>query len=89
MINLFKQIGVAGLVVAGLLALGATLNAIIPWEWLTYFFALIRAVVRPLAFIWDFDSLFEVFGYVLSVLIGIWSFKAVLVVRNFFDNSYK
>jgi len=83
MITLLKQLAIGALVVFGLTMLGGSINEYLPWSWLTQFFALLRAVVRPVDFIWDTESLFKILSYVFSVLIGIWSFKAVLVVRSF------
>lgn len=82
---LFKQLGLVALVFAGLYALGVVINTYVPWIWLTYFFALLRSVVRPVNFIWDTSALFDVLGVAFSLLLGVWVYRGVIAVRNFFS----
>jgi len=87
MIKLLKQIGVVALISLGLYLLGIVIQNIVPWIWLTYFFTLLRAIVRPLDFIWDFSQVWIVLSAVFAVMIGVWGFKAFLAVRNIFSDN--
>jgi len=66
MINLLKQFVIGSLIILGLYGLGVVVKNIVPWIWLTYFFVLLRTVVRPLNFLWDFTAVWQVFSVVLS-----------------------
>ena len=84
MVNLLKQLAVGGALIIGLYALGSVVDTYVPWIWLTYFFGLLRAVVRPLDFIWQTAALFQVMGATFSFFVGVYAFRSYLIVRDLF-----
>lgn len=84
MVGLLKQLAIGAFLMIGLYSLGTFVNTYVPWVWLTYFFSLLRSVVRPVNFFWDTDSLFQVLGATFSFFIGVYAFRAYLIVRDLF-----
>jgi len=59
------------------------INTLIPWSWLTVFFALIRRLVMIFDPMIDTDTLWTVIGITLTIDISYWVFKAgVLVIKK-------
>lgn len=87
MINIVKQIALVSLVVLILTLLGAVIDAIIPWSWLTYFFTIIRNGVGIIDFMWDTDTMFTLIALSLSIVISVWAFKAGLLAISYFKHN--
>lgn len=84
MINILKNIGLFALVITGLSALGWGINALIPWQWLTYIFTIIRNLIDLLNFIWDIQTMWTLIGKVIAILILYWIFRATMTGIRFF-----
>lgn len=78
------RMAVLGVVLTALVILGNVLNNFLLVEYLTQFFVLVRTITKPLAFLWDFDTSFQLMGYSISVLISYWGIKAILTIKNYF-----
>ena len=63
---------------------GNLLNDYFVVDFLTQFFVLLRTVVKPLDFLWDFDTSFTLISWSLSIYLIYIGFKAFLTVRNIF-----
>jgi len=87
MVNILKNITVIVFVVGILEAIGLTINAIIPWNYLTTTFSVIRYFLNIFSFIWDTDTLILLIGISFSIQVSIWTYKAGLIVVNFFKNN--
>lgn len=75
------RIAMVILSVSALTLLGNIMNDFFFVAWLTNFFTLLRTIVRPLTFIWDFDTSWTLIGLSLSILISYFIFKAFLVIK--------
>jgi len=84
LIKHLKDIGLITLVIGGLLTLTAVVNLLIPWTWLTYFFAFMRRTVLIFDFMSDTDTLWIVFGRSLQIVIAIWTVKIIFIITKWF-----
>jgi len=85
MINIFKKIALIGVYILVLTTLGNVINNLIPWDYLTTFFALIRNLVLIFDFMWDTTTLLQLVGYVFLIQVAIWIYKASVFVIKFFN----
>jgi len=83
MINILKQIALVSVVLLILFGLGTTVNAIIPWIWLTHFFTILRSTMGMFDFIWDIDTLFTLVGLVFAVEIAYWAFRGSMTAVRY------
>lgn len=81
----FKQYGKLGLIIIGLEGVGYGINQLNVWNWLTDFFVLLRMSTRPLDFMWDFQTSWQIITVMISVLTIFYSFKAIMIIKNQFD----
>lgn len=86
-VNILKNIGLFALVVSALGVLGWGLNAIIPWGWLTIIFAIAYKLLNLISFMWDIETLWQVLGYALNIMIIYWLFRATMTAIRFFQNK--
>lgn len=84
LIKIFKNIGILSLIIAGLGILGTTINRIIPWQWLTNFFIIIRNLLKSIDFIIDTNTLIVLIGSSLSITIAYWTYKGTMFVISKF-----
>lgn len=87
MINLLKNIGIIGIFIAGLITFGIIINTLLPWIWLTYFFIIVQDYGNLFNWCIDMTTIWQICGLSLAILIGIWSFKGMLVVINYLKNN--
>jgi len=85
LIKIFKVVAIVGIIVAGLTLLGSTINALVPWEYLKYFFIIFRKTILPFDFMVDTDAIIAVFSTSLLILIAVWAYKgSVPLIKRFF-----
>jgi len=87
-IKTLKTIGLIGLVIGGLTALGAAINAIIPWTMIVTVMAIFRRLTMYLDFTWDIDGAFGLYFWltqVLIVLAAYWIYRAYLLITSRLD----
>ena len=63
---------------------GNILNDYFIVDFLTQFFVLLRTVVKPLDFLWHFETSFTLIGWSISIYFLYIGFKAFLTLRNLF-----
>lgn len=85
--NVIIRSGIVILTISALTLLGNVINDFFFIQWLTTFFVLIRTLIKPLTFIWDFQTSFYLIGLSLSILISYFTFKAFLVIKNIMSPS--
>lgn len=85
MINFLKNYGIYGLIIIALRALGLAIDKSGVWDYLTVFFVTLRTLVKPLDFMWDFGTSYLLINLCLSLLILVYGFKAVMLVKGIFD----
>ena len=71
-----KSIIIIGLIITVTAAFGAGINAFIPWEWLTYFFSIIRNTIGLIDFMVNTDVVLIIMGIWLNISIYYWLFLA-------------
>lgn len=71
------------LVGVGLVAIGNAINAIINWNWLTYFFVIFRSLISVIWFL-PLDTIFTLVGYSFTIFIAWWTFKATVLIADWF-----
>lgn len=87
MVSVLKNVAIVAVLISGLGTLGLTINAIVPWEWLTNFFVLIRYFANLFAWIWDVQTTFTLLASALSIQVAIWILKGSLTIINYFGNK--
>lgn len=80
MISLFKNFALLSVITAVLYGLGAAVDNLLPWSWLTVFFALVRDLVMIFDFLWDTDTLFSIISISLMIETFFWTLKGFMVV---------
>lgn len=81
-----KKYVFAIIVSSSLIALGVVFNKLFNWDMLGIFFAFLRNSVKPLDFIWDFDTSFVLIGKAISLFMAYFTFKIILLIKElFFD----
>jgi len=76
---------IAAMIVA-LATLGVTINTLVPWEWLTALFVIIRRLLLMFDFIIDTSVLINLIGIALSLKIALWAYQGTIVVIDWFKN---
>lgn len=86
-IKILQRIALMSSITGALLLLGYTINHVVPWVWLTYFFVLLRQLLSIFSFMWDTNTLITLVAISFSVQVAIWAFKATMVVVAFFNEK--
>lgn len=84
LVKILRVLGIITLGIAALSILGAAVNAIIPWQWITDFFSIIKHFANIADFMWDTTTLFILISLSLSILIAYWLFKGTMAVIRYF-----
>lgn len=84
-LEFLKKYGLAGMILLGLTALGTVINEVVKWVWLTNFFIILRVAIKPLEFMWDFNTSFIILGASMTIMGAIYTFKAIRVIKALFD----
>jgi len=87
MINILKNIGIVGVMMAALSVLGLAINQLVPWSWLTNFFVIIRYFSILFDWIWDVPTMYVLLTIAFSLQITVWGFKASIAAVNYFKNN--
>jgi len=66
-----KDISIFGVVYLVLLGLGEKINSWIQWEWITYFFVIIRKALSFIDFMVDTNALFSVLFMIMTAQIAV------------------
>lgn len=74
---LFVVIGV------GLFGLGVVVNSVLNWSWLIYFFVIFKSLISIIWFL-PFEVIFSLLGLSLTLYVGYWTFRVILLVYNWF-----
>jgi len=82
--NYTKKLAIIPIVLTSLTILGAAINLVIPWSYLTIFFGIIRRFVMVFDFAWDTTTLWLLVGLYLQVEVVYWLFKATVLFVSFF-----
>jgi len=83
MINILKNIGLVGVVILILTALGTAINAIVPWAWLTDFFTLLRHLTDLIDFTWDTSTMWTIVGLSMTIFVAEWVFRAGITAVDY------
>lgn len=86
LIKLLKDIGLLSLAIIALGLVGAALNALIPWIWLTYFFVIIRTSAELFGFMIDLPTLYTTTGLLLTAYGFYWVWRASFLVIKWYKN---
>lgn len=84
LINILKRIGLLAAILLALRALGYVVDTLVPWQYLTDFFSLLKVVIAPFDFLIDTTTLFLILSLVLLFYVAFWVYKATLWVIHFF-----
>lgn len=84
--KILKTIGLIGLGLTGLAALGVIINILPVWDWLTNFFCIIKNAIRFIDFMWDTDTTLTVIGYMMSISVAYWTWRGIMIVVGWFKN---
>jgi len=78
LIKIAKSVGLIPLVILGLVGLGAAINAVVPWYWLTYFFVILRHNTELVSFFIDPAVLWPLVGISLGLEAAYWTYRGVM-----------
>lgn len=85
-VKILRDVALVSVFITLLLALGNGLNYVIPWQWLTYMFSILKFFSSQISFMWDVTSMWTVVSMVLGLEIIFWSFTAGTTVIKWFKN---
>jgi len=81
-IQFFKVILISAFLGGLLYAIGQAVNKLIPWEYITIFFGMIRQWSSLIDFIFPTDTLWQIVGLIFSIYPFIWSIMAIKILIN-------
>ena len=84
LISILKKIAIFPIILVALTTLGAAINAVVPWDYLTIFFGIIRRFVLVFDFTWDTITMLLLVGLAFSVEVSYWAFRALLLIAHLF-----
>jgi len=85
-IKIGKDIVLVGLVVGLLVVLGNTIAILLNWDWLTYFFVLIRNLLLMIDWVIPTDTLLTLVGISFTIQVALWAYKATWWLIRWFRN---
>ena len=86
-IKLIIKITMLPIVLVGLGLLGAVINSLPVWSWLTYFFIIVRNTANMFSFMIDVNAALTVLGFLLIIAIARASFTATIWVIHYFRHD--
>lgn len=81
------RIGLILIAITTLSIVGNGINAILPWQYLEVFFAIIKSISNIFSFIWDINTLWLLVGLSFTIQVFIWLWKATSTIINFFNEK--
>lgn len=78
------KFGLFTAVLAALYALGAAVNAFLPWSWLTYFFVIMRHLLAIFAWIIDINTMLIIIGLIYTFKISVKTYDVAVKVFSYF-----
>jgi len=79
-----KNIGLISLIVAFMQTAGLAINNFVNWQWLVYFFTIIRKTTALFGFFIDLPTLYTTAGIILTIYTIYWSWRAGYIVIKWF-----
>lgn len=79
-----KNIILIGLLVGVLVVLGNAIAILIDWNWLTYFFVIIRQLLTLIDWLFPTSVLITLMGITFGVHLALWGYKATWFVIRWF-----
>ena len=83
MFSIVKNVLMVGVITGILWGLGRLVDNIVPWHVITYMFALLRLLVKPIDFLWDTQTMFVLIGIRLFIETIIKSIEAFILIFKF------
>jgi len=81
----FKKMAIITIVIGIVFGLGATINALIPWEYLTIFFKIIRDALEYIDFMVNTNALIASTTIILSAKIAYIGTRATMMMIKYFE----
>lgn len=85
-LNFIKHNSLILLTIAGLGVLGTAVNNLVPWQYLTYFFVILRHLINLIDFIIPTNHLIAAMGAGLAVAMALWSYKGYIWIVEWYKN---
>jgi len=84
--KIVKDISIISAIIAAMLIIGATLNALMAdlWIYLTYLFIIVRTSAGLFGFMIDLPTLWTTTGIVLSAWAAYWVFDISMIIAKYF-----
>lgn len=82
MFDTLIRISLVGIMYVALAAIGNIINDLFLVTYLTQFFTFLRTAVKPLFFIWDFETSFTLLGYTLAIFSAYLFLQAFNTLKN-------
>lgn len=83
-IKILKDIGLIALIIGILAVIGASIDNLIPWIWLTHFFTIVRSTAILFDVIIDLNALWVTTGIILSAWALYWAWFACWTVYSWY-----
>jgi len=83
-IKLLKDVGLIALAITILGVIGASINSMIPWGWLTYGFVILRTTAELFDVIIDLDVLYQTTGLIITAWVLYWVWYASYLVIKWY-----
>jgi len=87
MTSLIVKISLIPLLLLSLSFFGSVLNETFLINYFTQFFVFLRTIIKPLNFLWDFETSFALIGWALSLFIAYWAIKIFIIIKNIFISN--
>lgn len=83
-LNFIKHNSLILLTIAGLGVLGTAVNNLVPWQYLTYFFVILRHLIKLIDFIIPNNHLIAAMTAGLAAAMALWSYKGYIWIVEWY-----
>jgi len=85
-VKILRDVALVSVIITLLIAVGNGINYVIPWNWLTDLFSIMKFFNSQISFMWDTTSMWTIISMVLGLEIIFWAFTAGITVIKWFKN---
>jgi len=86
--NVLKKLALVGLIPGVLMIVSAGITNMLPWEWLTYFFVILRHLISLFSWLFfDIDAFWTIGGWVWLILGFYWIYLISIKIIHFFNKE--
>lgn len=82
--KILVKLGLFAAILTVLYTIGAAINALVPWQWLTSFFVIMRHFMAMFNWLIDIDTLLTIIGLGFTLKLAVWTYRLSMRVIAYF-----